>query len=81
MVIKMIAERSETMDVSRGLVFSLLMQEVWKKEIEEAIAKVKGDLPERKRQRHRRRKRGYWTPSGFAWFSRKQKWRYYGRHT
>ena len=40
MVIKMIAERSETMDVGRGLVFSLHMQEVWKKEIEEAIAKV-----------------------------------------
>ena len=38
------------------------------REIEEAIKSVKSG------RFRRRSKRGYWTPSGFAWFSRKGKW-------
>jgi len=74
-VIMMIEEQSEANDVGRGFEFALMMQQCWAKEIEQAVEAVKCGVPERKRERRRRgRSRGYWTPSGFAWFKR-EKWR------
>jgi hypothetical protein len=55
--------------------YVLMMQRAAEREIEEAIRKVKSDVPTRKRAwPRRRRKRGYWTPVGFAWFKRKGRW-------
>lgn len=54
--------------------YALMVQQAYYKEIEEAINKVKGDKQMRNPNRPRKRKRGYWTPSGFAWFKwKKQK--------
>jgi len=50
--------------------YALILQECWRHEIEEAIEKVKREVPIRK-HKQRRRKRGYWTQSGFAWFKKK----------
>ena len=53
--------------------YALMVQQAYKKEIEEAIEKVKGNMPEIKSEGPlKRRKRGYWTPSGFYWFKRKK---------
>ena len=62
--------------------YVLMVQQAYYKEIGQAIGKVKGDIPEtRSGSPPRRRKRGYWTPSGFYWFKRKKKWRNYKKRT
>ena len=56
--------------------YALMVQQAYKKEIEQAIGKVKGNIPEIKSEGPlKRKKRGYWTPVGFYWFRRKRKWR------
>lgn len=47
--------------------YASILQECWRHEIEAAIEQVKREIPVIKRK-PRRRKRGYWTPTGFAWF-------------
>jgi len=60
--------------------YALMVQQAYKKEIEEAIGKVRGNIPQRHHKGYRRKqKRGYWTPVGFYWFRRKRKWRNYKR--
>ena len=69
----MVAQQTEANDMGRDLQFALMMQNCWKREIEEAIEKVKHEAPMRKRAGPRGwRNRGNWTPSGFAWFKRKR---------
>jgi hypothetical protein len=76
----MIKEQSGAEDVGGGLEFASMMREYWKKEIEEAIEEVKGDIRRRKPKGCRGLYgRGYWTPAGFAWFRRRRKWCNYKR--
>jgi len=56
--------------------YASILQECWRQEIEEAIDKVKREVHVRKHKRWRR-KRGYWTPTGFAWFKRKRAFHYH----
>jgi hypothetical protein len=53
-----------------AIYYASILQECWQQEIDAAIEKVKREVPVRK-YKPRRRKRGYWTPSGFAWFKKK----------
>lgn len=72
-VIKMVQDVIKVEDDKWTDYSALMVQQAYKEEIEEAVKKVKGSTPERKNERPpRRRKRGYWTPSGFAWFKRKK---------
>lgn len=74
----MVEEQSKTGDVGRGLSLALLMQEFWKQEVEEAIEKFKREVPVIKRKA-RRKKPGFWTPTGFAWYRRRKKRHNYKR--
>ena len=75
-MIKMIQNKTDVEDNQWMIYFASTMKNVYEKEIEEAIEKVKrkalikGYGPKRK-------KRGYWTPVGFVWFNRKRNWRNY----
>jgi hypothetical protein len=74
-MIKMFQGAKEAENNKWAIYHALKMQELWKREIDEAIKRVKGDIPKRDYKEHRRRrKRGYWTPSGFAWFKQRGKW-------
>lgn len=60
--------------------YVLTMQRYYKKEIKEAIDQLKRGISDTNIQKQqKRRKRGYWTPVGFAWFKKKNS-PYQGRH-
>ena len=72
-MIKMVHDVIKVKDDKWTDYYALMVQQAYEKEIEEAVEEVKGDFPKRKWQGcRRRRKRGYWTPSGFAWFKRRK---------
>jgi hypothetical protein len=73
-MIKMVQDTKEA-ESKWATYHALKMQELWKREIAEAIETVKRRVHDSK-CKWRRKKRGYWTPSGFAWFKRKRKSHY-----
>jgi len=74
-VIKMVQDVFKMIDDKWPDYYVLMVQQAYKKEIEQAVEKVKGSTPETKSEGPlKRRKRGYWTPVGFYWFRRKRKW-------
>ena len=75
-MIEMIHDKTDLENNRWMVYYASMMRNVYEKEIEEAIEKVKRKAPI-KGYEQKRRKRGYWTPTGFAWFSRKWNWRNY----
>lgn len=72
-MIKMVRDVFKMKDDKWTDYYALMVQQGYEKEIEEAINKVKGNMPDEKIESHpRKRKRGYWTPAGFMWFKRKK---------
>jgi hypothetical protein len=75
-MIEMIQNNNNIKDNRWMVYYASMMQNVYEKEIKDAIENVKRKAPV-KGYGLRRRKRGYWTPAGFVWFSRKRNWRNY----
>jgi len=75
-VIKMVQDVIKVEDDKWTDYYALMVQRTYEKEIKEAVEQVKQRrVYDAKIQiQPKRRKRGYWTPSGFAWFKQgKQK--------
>ena len=75
---KMKQQNAEADNDEWAVYYALMMQRNCEREIKEAIEKVKRGVVSNNCQK--RRKRGYWTPTGFAWFKRKRRWRNYKGH-
>jgi hypothetical protein len=53
-MMKMVQDKKEVENNKWAIYHALKMQELWKKEIDEAVEKVKGDIPKNKHERRRK---------------------------